>query len=141
NIACIRHGSLVDSGGAERMNRILERPFSILACVAGVAGLALGIAIWMFNNDREVDVSGQLEAPEAVAASFFIGLAALDVEENARASEVLAESVHREPREAALWANLAVAQLRLHAPEKARQSLQPALDLAGASRAPALRNA
>lgn len=123
------------------MNRILERPFSILACVAGVAGLALGIAIWMFNNDREVDVSGQLEAPEAVAASFFIGLAALDVEENERAADVLAESVQREPREPALWANLAIAQLRLNEPEKARQSLQQALDLAGDSRELALLNA
>ncbi|MCC9599158.1 FG-GAP-like repeat-containing protein [Stieleria sp. JC731] len=71
---------------------------------------------------------------ETVTAGFFVSLAALDVEENERAARVLDELVKTEPSEPALWANLAVAKLRLNDLQAAELALNEALQRAPESR-------
>ncbi|QEF98764.1 ASPIC and UnbV [Stieleria maiorica] len=58
---------------------------------------------------------------------FYVSLAALDVEENERAASVLDQLVKEQPGEPALWANLAVAKLRLNDLAAAEQALNNAL--------------
>ncbi len=73
--------------------------------------------------DRE-DVSAQ------TVADFYTSLAALDVEEPQLAATTLAQTVKTEPREPALWANLAIARMRLQDTQAAGEMLQQAIALA-----------
>lgn len=70
-------------------------------------------------------------ASDQVTAAFYASLAALDVEENQRAAGWLEQAVADEPREPALWANLALARLRLRDSQGADDALRQALALAG----------
>ena len=68
-------------------------------------------------------------------------LQALDVEENQLAASQLKKATQAEPREPALWANLAIAHMRLRDMRNAQSALQKAVDLAGDSRELALLRA
>lgn len=95
-------------------------------------------AYWYFAIDRANQTT---IASIEVVARFNVGLAALDVEENERALKTLSQAVELEPNEPALWADLAIAQLRLNELSTARESLERALKLAPESRELALLNA
>ena len=97
--------------------------------VAAIALVAAAVAVWLLYDRMLGDGPAEVADPQLVAG-FHASLAALDVEENERAARVLGGLVAAEPREPALWANLAVAQLRLNEPTRARDSLQRALELA-----------
>lgn len=75
--------------------------------------------------------AGPEYASEELVTDFFTSLAALDVEENERAVKVLEQATASQPNEPALWANLAVAHLRLRRMDLANESLQRAEQLTG----------
>lgn len=124
------------------MNQLWKAPHVYLgfAIVMGVLTLSY-VVLLFFNDDDRSDTTQPLVASEQVIASFYTGLAALDVDENERAAAVLNEAVQLESREPAMWANLAVAQIRLNERDKAQASLQHAIELAGDSRELAMLNA
>ncbi|MCO6455327.1 MAG: VCBS repeat-containing protein [Pirellulaceae bacterium] len=105
--------------------------------VAGILVVAVLTAIillaWRTFTSPPGD--GQAVAPpiasDQVTAAFYASLAALDVEENQRAAGWLEQAVASEPREPALWANLALARLRLRESQGADEALRQALALAG----------
>ncbi|PNY33465.1 hypothetical protein C2E31_28650 [Rhodopirellula baltica] len=103
----------------------------VLGAVVVLAAIAWAISTlwWSVTKDNDPSV-----ANETTTAGFFVSLAALDVEENERAARVLDELVQAEPNEPALWANLAVAKLRLNDLESAKAALDQALSLAPTSR-------
>ena len=95
--------------------------------LALVAALLLGVLLLSGRNSW----SGRGEVvPPEVAGAFSAGLAALDVESNEHAKQLFEAAVHTEPREPALWADLAVAQLRLQDLKSANASLEHAASLA-----------
>lgn len=97
----------------------------LLPAFLGLAIVVVGLAIaWRMQP-------GPQRASEEVVGLYFTSLAALDVEENQRAAAMLTEATAKEPGEPALWANLAVAHLRLRDLEKAQQALQQAVQQAG----------
>ncbi|MCA9152126.1 MAG: VCBS repeat-containing protein, partial [Planctomycetales bacterium] len=69
------------------------------------------------------------EASDTVVSTFYQSLAALDVDENERAAELLESIVAQQPNEPALWANLAVARLRLQSLTGAHEAIAKALSL------------
>ncbi|MCA9169406.1 MAG: VCBS repeat-containing protein [Planctomycetales bacterium] len=62
-------------------------------------------------------------------STFYQSLAALDVDENERAAELLESIVTQQPNEPALWANLAIARLRLQSLTGAHEAIAKALSL------------
>ncbi|MGN6547532.1 MAG: FG-GAP-like repeat-containing protein, partial [Aureliella sp.] len=94
---------------------------------------------WYFAFSRPA--ARQAVASSEVIADFNVGLAALEVEDNERALQALEAAVKHQQEEPALWADLAIAQLRLNKLSDARQSLDRALQLAPESRELALLNA
>jgi tetratricopeptide (TPR) repeat protein len=106
----------------------------VAAAIGLVAVLAIGaLAYWRFVLSPAGNGEGEVVSEETVNL-FYRSLAALDVEENELASRELKAGVQETPIEPALWANLAVAQMRLREMESAAQSLQQALELAPESR-------
>ena len=103
---------------------------SLLVIVMGIVGG--GVYWFLLQNDAQKPEEETVA--EQVVASFYTALAALDVEQNERAATALKTAIELEPQEPALWANLAVAQMRLRSTEAAQQSLQQAQTLAGDSR-------
>ncbi len=124
------------------MNPNSKQSKSAVGVAVALAFIAVGVTVYWFHFHRGASgPSSSVVAAEKVIVDFYTGLAALDVEENERAARVLEEGVATEPGEPALWANLAVAQLRLNEPARARESLRRALELAGDSRELALLTA
>lgn len=105
---------------------------------AGFIIAAGAAAIWYFTVGRATQ---KPFASSEVIADFNVGLAALDVEDNERALQALESAVKHQQDEPALWADLAIAQLRLNKLSDARQSLDRALQLAPQSRELELLNA
>jgi thioredoxin-like negative regulator of GroEL len=95
--------------------------------LALVAALVLGL--FLLNGRNTWSGRGEVVPPE-VAGSFSAGLAALDVESNEHAKQLFEAAVQTEPREPALWADLAVAQMRLQDLKSAQVSLEKAASLA-----------
>ncbi|MCO8123862.1 FG-GAP-like repeat-containing protein [Stieleria sp. TO1_6] len=120
-----------------KTERSLARPASVAILIL----LAAVLAIWWSRNDETPTEPTALPTSEETVADFYSSLAALDVEENERAARILEQRVLVETGEPALWANLAIAQLRLNEPDKASQSLHHALDLNVDSRELRLLNA
>src|SRR5690606_22483185 len=98
----------------------------LIAGLVLIVALVLG-ALWWLRG--WTFVKRQTASPETVA-QFHTSLAARDVEETELAARLLEEAIEQEPREPALWANLAVARLRLRETEAARQALERALEIA-----------
>ncbi|TWU06210.1 CRTAC1 family protein [Stieleria varia] len=123
------------------MNRTLKNPKPLIAAAVVCVLLVLGFAVYiMRSQEDDQQAADKMFASEQTVASFYASLAALDVEENERAEKLLTDAVKRETREPALWANLAVAQMRLNEPDKSAESLRRALDQASDSRELALLN-
>lgn len=105
----------------------------------------LGFAAYWFWPGPETENAPREQQSETVdekvVADFYTSLAALDVGENQLAAKTLKDAVAMEPGEPALWANLAVAQMRLRETEAAGQSLEKAVELAEDSRKLALLRA
>jgi tetratricopeptide (TPR) repeat protein len=102
----------------------------VVGVLALAAIAALGaLAYWKFALPPDDGPAPEATADEVVSG-FYTSLAALDVEQNERAATRLSEAVRTAPEEPALWANLAVAQLRLREIDAARQSLDQAVSLA-----------
>ncbi|HSG69803.1 MAG TPA: hypothetical protein VLA12_05280, partial [Planctomycetaceae bacterium] len=92
-----------------------------------------GIAVW-FVAPGPPDIPGDGKAisdPELsrVIEQFYVGVAALDVEENPRAAEIFEKLTESLPDEPAVWANLAIAQLRLNAYADAEKATHRAAEL------------
>ncbi|KAA5543152.1 hypothetical protein FYK55_12785 [Roseiconus nitratireducens] len=117
-----------------------SRQLLIVLGIAAVLAVA-GTAYWSLRHVERPEIATPPAASEQTLSDFYTSIAALDVEENERAARVLGDAVQREDREPALWANLAVARLRLNEPEKAREALERALELAGDSQQLAVLNA
>ncbi|MDM4018815.1 FG-GAP-like repeat-containing protein [Roseiconus lacunae] len=104
----------------------------IVVVIAAVASI-LGITVYWFAP-RSAENTGGIPADEATVVGFSVALAALDVEENERAVKILSQLVTDQPDEPALWANLAVAQLRLNDTVAAADSLNNALRISPESK-------
>ncbi len=114
--------------------------------VVGVSTAAVVVAAcaayWWFQG-RGAKPSGTANdvASDEVVADFYTSLAALDVGENQLAAQWLTRALESEPREPALWANLAVARIRLREMERAAESIDKASALASDSNELALLRA
>lgn len=95
----------------------------VLAVAAGLSVMA-GVAIyfWMVSQPKTV-------SPEVVG-QFYTSLAALDVDETQRAVTLLTQATELAPEEPALWANLAVAHMRVRDFQNAQSALDRAVQLA-----------
>ncbi len=107
-----------------------------------VSGILLSLTVlvvclvgaWRLAVTRPtLQVPARRAASAEIVAAFYKSLAALDVDESELAGRVLQQAVQQAPEEPALWANLAVAQLRLRDMQQARGTLQRAMELAGDS--------
>jgi hypothetical protein len=115
---------------AQDTNTAKRFPWLALAALAAL--VVVGLIIWRTDALRNgARPAAGRPASAEIAANFFTSLAALDVEENELAATLLAKSTEAEPGEPALWANLAIAQLRLRETEKARATFERATELAG----------
>ncbi|HUG19690.1 MAG TPA: FG-GAP-like repeat-containing protein [Planctomycetaceae bacterium] len=92
-----------------------------------------GIAVWLISPEpQNVPGNGKvLSDPELsrVIEQFYVGVAALDVEENPRAAEIFEKLTESLPDEPAVWANLAIARLRLNAYADAEKATDRAAEL------------
>ncbi|MCS7465434.1 tetratricopeptide repeat protein [Stieleria sp. ICT_E10.1] len=110
------------------MTRIEPRHKNIW--IWSLAILAIAVAAFFVVRRRPSDpdqADEPIVADAQTATGFYVSLAALDVEENERAAGVLDRLVKEQPNEPALWANLAVAKLRLNDLGAAEQALNAAL--------------
>lgn len=112
-----------------------NRPLIITGLAVLAVAIVCGGAYWFSLRNQTEELQPQPEVvEEQVIADFYTALAALDVEENQLAARTLKAAIELEPKEPALWANLAVAQMRLRETEAAQESLQKAQALANDSR-------
>ncbi len=119
-----------------------QRFLLIASVVAIVLVVAFGVGYWVFVRDGDQKPAPEKEVVgEEVVSEFYTSLAALDVGSNQLAAAQLKKAVAAEPREPALWANLAVTEMRLRQMQPAQEALNKAQALAADSREVALLQA
>ncbi len=78
----------------------------------------------------EINEGPRKEMPSQSAEKFFVGVAAIDVQDNQRAIAAFNELTAAVPDEPACWANLALAQLSVNEVEAAREAIAKAVERA-----------
>ncbi|WP_182865716.1 FG-GAP-like repeat-containing protein [Rhodopirellula sp. JC639] len=110
------------------MTEIERRQKTIWICGLAIVAIVVTILLIVRRQPSQPDEGDRPDVADTkTATGFYVSLAALDVEENERAAEVLDRLVKEQPNEPALWANLAVAKLRLNDLGGAEQALNSAL--------------
>lgn len=100
--------------------------------VASMVALLLVVGFLIRNQLLQGPLlrSTEPELSADVVEQFFVGVAALEVEENQRAAEIFQQLSGELAEEPAIWANRGIALLRLNENSDAEHALQMALELA-----------